>query len=97
MARFEVYRADRGFLLDVQTDLLGGLTTRIVVPLLPLDIAPHPGRKLNPSFTIEGRPYRMVTQFMSAVPAGQLGHPVGNLEAHYDEIVAALDMIFLGF
>lgn len=38
MARFDVYlTSSSGYLLDVQADLLAGLNTRVVVPLLPLD------------------------------------------------------------
>ena len=41
MAQFDVYRNPRGtsrarYLLDVQHDVLSGLKTRVVVPLLPL-------------------------------------------------------------
>jgi len=37
MARFDTFVNDggKGRLLDVQSDLLGGLNTRVVVPLLP--------------------------------------------------------------
>ncbi|MBS1183360.1 MAG: plasmid maintenance protein CcdB, partial [Proteobacteria bacterium] len=37
MARFDVFPnpGGSGYLLDVQADLLDGLNTRIVVPLLP--------------------------------------------------------------
>ncbi|WP_352695349.1 CcdB family protein [Mesorhizobium sp. M0152] len=32
-----------GYLLDVQSELLEGLGTRVVVPLMPPNIAPVPG------------------------------------------------------
>lgn len=43
MARFDVFRArdDGTYLLDVQATLLDRLETRVVVPLLPIDRAPH--------------------------------------------------------
>jgi hypothetical protein len=34
---------------------------------------------------------------MGAMATSDLGRPVGSLDTHYDTIVAALDMIFLGF
>lgn len=36
-----------GYLLDIQADLLNYLNARIVVPLLPLDLAPKPAAMLN--------------------------------------------------
>lgn len=50
MARFEVFAnpAGPGYLLDVQADVLDGLTTCVVVPLLPLAQAPRPAGHLNP-------------------------------------------------
>ena len=43
MARFDVHRRRdaAGYLLDCQADLLSDLTTRFVVPLLPLHAAPR--------------------------------------------------------
>lgn len=98
MATFDIYRSDRGYLLDVQSDLLDGLNTVLIVPLVPLDVAPIPIGRLNPVLEIAGDRYSMVTQYMAATPIKALGRPVGNLKfASYDQIKAALDMILLGF
>ncbi|WP_438887671.1 CcdB family protein, partial [Bacillus cereus group sp. BC232] len=55
MARFDIFdnEGGGGYLLDVQSDLLGGLNTRVVVPLLPQSSAPPPAQRLNPVFSIE--------------------------------------------
>ncbi|AEH85817.1 MULTISPECIES: CcdB family protein [Mesorhizobium] len=99
MARYDFYRnADgNGYLLDVQSDLLEGLNTRVVIPLMPPQIAPVPGRRLNPTFAIDGKDHVMVTQFISAFTASELSDAEGNLSKHHDDIVAALDMLFQGF
>lgn len=99
MARHDVHPAPdgRGYLLDVQTDLLGGLNTRVVVPLMPRDAAPEPARLLNPLFEVDGEPHVMATQFLSAVPAGVLRPPTASLAARAEEITRALDMLFQGF
>ena len=99
MPRHDFYPAPggAGFLLDLQTDLLDGLATRVVAPLLPAEGAPLPARGLNPVFEIEGRPHVLATQFLSAVPASLLRQPAGNLGARADEITRALDMVFQGF
>lgn len=99
MARRDVHPAHdgRGHLLDAQTDLLGGLNTRVVVPLMPCDAAPEPARLLNPLFEVDGEPQVMTTQFPSAVPAGVLWPPMASLAARAEEITRALDMLFQGF
>lgn len=99
MAKYDVYEfgADKTLVVDVQTDLLDELNTRIVIPILPVNEAPLPARFLNPTFTIDGEQYIFVTQFLSAAPARQLSKAVGNLVQHSDEITHALDMVFQGF
>ena len=99
MARFDIFEneAGAGYLLDVQSDLLSGLNTRVVVPLLPKSSAPIPAQRLNPEFSVEGQELIMTTQFMSAVPEAELRSGVGNLAEQQDKISAALDMLFLGF
>ena len=99
MARFDVYKmaTARGFLLDVQTDLLSGLNTRVVVPLLPLNDAPIPAQRLYPVLEIENLEVLMATQFLAAVPESELKEVVGNLEGSQNEISVALDMLFSGF
>ncbi len=97
MARFDVYRTGEYFVVDVQTDLLDGLTTRLVVPLLPLEAAPMPAGRLNPVLQFNGQPHALQPQLMGAVSAKLLGKPVDNLLRDYDRIVAAVDMILNGF
>jgi toxin CcdB len=97
MARFDVYRTDTGYAVDVQTDLLDGLTTRLMVPLLDPAVAPKAIGRLNPTLEIDGKPYRMMTQYMTATRANQLGRAVANLDDHYDQITSAVSMILNGF
>ncbi|WP_417247559.1 CcdB family protein [Celeribacter sp.] len=98
MARFDIYPSpDRaGYLLDVQADLMGGLNTRVVVPLMPVDAAPAPAKRLNPVLDIRSERYVMVTQFLSAVPAFILKTPVASLAQHDTEITGALDILLTG-
>jgi toxin CcdB len=104
MAQFNVYRNANGaqakrfpFLLDVQTDLLEHLATRVVVPLAdPKVIGGKPAKILNPSFEIEGRKVVMLTQELAGVPKKLLGRKAGELGAHRGEIIAALDLIIAG-
>ena len=99
MARFDAheFRHGDGLLLDVQADLLDHLNTRVVVPLLAKAHAPVPAARLNPEFVLQGEVYVMATQFLAAVPIGELGARVGGLQDSFAEITAALDMVFQGF
>lgn len=85
------------FLLDVQADLLDDLATRVVVPLVSASAVDKPIKHLNPRFEIEGRTVFMSTAELAGVPAGVLGRRVGSLRDRRDDIVAALDFLFLGF
>lgn len=100
MARFDVYARPNGaagYVLDVQSNVLSGLNTRIVVPLLRVADAPIPAKRLNPVFEIGTEPHVMVTQFMAAIPRALLRNPVTTLDDRDSEIMAALDMVLVGF
>ena len=99
MAKYDVFSnpSSDGFLLDVQTDLLSDLNTRVVVPLLPKSRAPKPATRLNPVFDIDGHSVVMVTQFLAAVPVGILKSPIGNLSEEFDTVTTAVDMLMQGF
>jgi len=98
MARLDVYEnGANGYFLDVQADIVYGLTTRLVVPLMPPGIAPIPAKRLNPIFKVGRQDHVMVTQYLAAIPTSALGPRVGNLRDQHDTVVTALDMIFLGF
>ena len=99
MARFDVFPnpTDDGYLLDVQTDLLGGLNTRIVVPMMSVNKAPKAAKRLNPVIDINGQAHVMVTQFIAAVPASMLKTAAANLDENAEDITNALDMAFFGF
>ena len=70
MAQYDVFRNPEGsgYLLDVQSDLLDGLSTRLVIPLLPALQAPRPAARLNPVVNIKDEAHVMATQFIAAVP-----------------------------
>jgi toxin CcdB len=99
MARYDVFLgpAAGSYLLDVQTDLIDHLRTRVVVPLLPVATTPPPVRKLNPTFEIGGHKFVMATHLIATVPTAELGDSRINLVKHHDQIVGALDMLFQGF
>ena len=97
MARFDVYPGapGKGYLLDCQADILSVLSTRTVVPLLPLAGMPLTPR-LNPVFVIEGEDHIMMTQHIFAIPKDRLGRPVAALAQRHDCIIDALDLLITG-
>jgi toxin CcdB len=98
MARYHVYRMGDGELvLDVQSEIVDALDTRVVAPLVPITRASQPADRLNPVFIVEGESHSMMTEFLAAVPSTVLHDTGHELSAERDRIVAALDMLFHGF
>lgn len=104
MARFDVYRNPNRrsrervpCLLDIQADLLSGLATRLVIPLIAATEFGQPVEKLNPVFRIGGRAHVMATAEMAAIPIKNIGERVVSLEQHSAEILAAVDFLISGF
>jgi toxin CcdB len=100
MARFDVYPAldgGRGFLLDVQSNTLSSLKTRVVIPLLAEKDFVQPARRLNPAFMINGIRHILATEFMGTVPKSELSPAIASLTDDSDSITAALDMLLFGF
>ncbi len=103
MAQFHVYRnLDRSsrerfpFLLDVQSDLLAPLATRVVVPLGEADAKRPAVTGLMPVFEIDGRAVVMRTSEITGIARTIVGEPVVSLEHRRHEIVAALDVLISG-
>lgn len=105
MPRFDVY-ANPGshakttpFLVDVQSDLLDGLDTRMVIPLRRLDhfAAVRLPSHLTPVLQIEGQTCLLETPKMAAVPLRSLKNPVASLASEQKLITAALDFLFQGY
>lgn len=104
MSQFDVYRntnpATRAripYLLDVQSDLLDPLATRVVVPLCKPEVLKGKlAERLNPVFEVEGRRMAMLTPELAGVSRKILGERVGNLSNERYSIVAALDLLFTG-
>ena len=105
MTRFDVY-ANPGahaksnpYLLDVQSDLLDGLGSRVVIPMRSLEDFPKvrlPSR-LTPVLRIEGKEYLLEPPKMGAVPQRLLKSPVTSLVAEQEHITAALDFLSQGY
>lgn len=103
MAQFTVYRnknpkskAYIPFLLDVQSDLLGDLSTRVVVPLFSKTHSPKPFTRLTPELELEDQTLVLMTPQLAGISLKDLGEPAGSLAQHRTDIIAALDLLFTG-
>jgi toxin CcdB len=105
MARFDVYAnpgssaATTPYLLDVQSDLLDGLDSRMVIPLRRLETFPKANlsNRLTPIFTIESEHFLLETPKMGAVPKRALKAPATSLIREQGQIMSALDFLFQGY
>ena len=105
MARFDVY-ANPGthakttpYLLDVQSELLDGLDSRMVIPLRSVVHFANvklPTR-LTPVIHIKGSDYLLETPKMGAVPQRILKTPLVSLADAQAQITAAMDFLFHGY
>lgn len=105
MARFDVYAnpgnhaATTPYVLDVPSNLLDALDSRMVVPLRSLKAFPKVklSNRLTPIFTIKGEEFLLETPKMGAVPQRVLKVPVTSLADKQEQITAALDFLFKGY
>jgi len=105
MARFTVYRNANPetksavpLLLDVQSDIVDVLGTRVVVPLrTKASMKGRTIRVLTPILDVEGKAYVMDTPQMAGVARSALGQRVADLSGKGDEILAAIDLLLTGF
>ena len=99
MARFDVHRNPEGvgYVVNCQSDLFSEYRVRVVVPLLPPEIAPKIVSRLNPVFEIEGEPMVMVPHFIASLPAALLGPVVQSLGNEEMAIQGSLDMLTGGY
>lgn len=103
MAQFDVYRNPNPqtnrtipYLLDVQTDFLDSLATRVVVPLISASEIGQAARHLNPLLEVEGTKVVMSTAELAGVSKRMLTERICSLRDRRDEIIAALDFLFTG-
>ncbi|MFZ4062364.1 MAG: CcdB family protein [Polynucleobacter sp.] len=105
MARFSIYQnADdhtktTPYILDVQTDLLSGLNTRVVIPLRKSSQYQNLSstQDLMPSFAIQGSDFILDTPRMAAVPTKHLKKEIGTLKDQQHIVMAAINRLFHGF
>ena len=105
MAQFDVYpnpnrSAANGlpFVMEIQCPLFSSMPTCVVIPLaIPDIIDKTPVLRLNPVVQIGEQRLLAMTQELAAVNRKHLSTPVTNLAACRAELLAAIDLLFVGF
>ncbi|GAB7536992.1 CcdB family protein [Burkholderia sp. 22PA0099] len=107
MARFDLYnnpssrsKAKSPYLLDVQSDHLGDLMSRVVIPLTHLAGSYTPAKvaqDLAPIIEIDGEKFILETPFLGAIRTSELGPSTGTLKSEQTRVLAALDRLFGAF
>ncbi|MBS0614723.1 MAG: CcdB family protein [Proteobacteria bacterium] len=104
MAQFDVYRnrnarTRRHFplLLDIQSDLLEQMDTRVVIPMMELGKPlKRSMRHLTPEVLFRGTRYRLMTPQLAGVSRPDLGEITGSLAEERPAIIAAIDFLITG-
>lgn len=104
MAQFSVHKnknpKTRGaypFLVNVQSDLLQDLRTRVVVPLVKQTaVGKKPIKDLTPIVEVEGQKFLLLIPQLAGIAANDLGAQVASVVSSRDAIVAALDFLITG-
>jgi toxin CcdB len=101
--QFDVYanpnpaaRKHAPFVIDLQSDHLDRIATRLCAPLKPLKFAERTIDGLMPEVGVGGKTYRVYFQELAAVPAHMLGSPKDSLAEQRHRFVAAIDLLVTG-
>jgi toxin CcdB len=105
VAQFSVYRnknprtkAAFPFLVDVQSDLLEPLNTRVVVPMTKAAaLTRKPVSHLTPEVSFNGDRYVLMTPQLAGIGRAELGPHAGTLAEERQAILAAIDFLLTGF
>ena len=104
MAQFSVHknknaktRSAYPYLVDVQSDLLRDLRTRVVVPLAKFTaLSKKPINSLTPVVEVEGQKYIMMVPQLAGIATSDLGEEVASLAQRRHDVVAAIDFLVTG-
>jgi toxin CcdB len=105
VAQFSVYKNKNArtrsafpLLVDVQSDLLESLNTRVVIPMTKaVALTKKPVSHLTPEVSFSGDRYVLMTPQLAGVVRAELGPLAGTLVNERQTILAAMDFLLTGF
>jgi toxin CcdB len=86
----------RPFLVILQSDLVSGLSSTVVAPLV-LREHMNGAHRMNPIVSVEGREFWLATHELFAVDRRMLRKKIASLAEERDAIIRALDFVFTGY
>ncbi len=91
-------RKDVPYLLDMQSEAMSVLNTRLVVPLRKTSEAGgRTVKRIHITLSVGTEPYIAFVSEMAAVPLTHLGAVEGSAVSHRTELIAAIDLLITGF
>jgi len=85
----------RPYLVILQSDLVSGLRSTVVAPLVVRGQLAG-AQRMNPIFSIDGNEYWLATHELFAIEQRMLKERIASLADQHDAIMAALDFVFTG-
>ena len=85
------------YFVDVQSELLQTLNTRLVIPLTPLALLDQKAPShLCPTIHLDEGDFVILTQQMASVPTKVLKESITDISTFRDEIISAIDFLITG-
>jgi toxin CcdB len=105
VAQFSVHRnknprtkAAFPLLVDVQSELLEPLNTRVIIPMTKAAaLTKKPVSHLTPEVSFNGDRYLLMTPQLAGIGRAELGPHAGTLAEERQGILAAIDFLLTGF
>jgi toxin CcdB len=105
MAQFSVHensnprtKGEVPFLLDVQSDVISVLATRVVVPLYRKEsLHSKTMTRLTPVVKVKNRSLIAMVPELAGIHQRELGAIVGDLSAARNDLLQAIDLLLTGF
>ena len=100
MAQYDVYENNGKnkniipYLLDIQSNILSDLKTRVVIPL---GINKPYNKIVNPKIIVEAQEVIMMTPHLTSVDSSKLSIKVCSLENQRTTIINAIDFMVTGY
>jgi toxin CcdB len=103
MAQFDVYengdqqsRHSEPYVMDVQSNLLNGLATRMVIPLVSKETIGQPVDILNPVVRIANQNFYLSSPQLRSVHKDQLGNKIVTIVNQRDAVRASVAFLLSG-
>jgi toxin CcdB len=104
MAQYDVYsnpqaasRAVIPYIVDIQSNFLSQLSTRLTAPLSVRKVETKVPANLCPQFVIEGQELVLMVYDSAAVSTHVLSKPITSLASQSSLITSAVDAVLSGF